>query len=146
MRVINAENMVLGRLASIIAKELINNIKTYKNEEFAVVNVEKAIIIGRKEDILKKYKRLSEEIGSDRKGPYLPRRPDRLFRRTVRGMLPYQKSQGRMALKKMKAYVGIPKEFEGYELEVFKEAEYGGHRRHIELGRLCQYLKSDLKL
>ena len=125
MRVINAENMVLGRLASIVAKELIDNIKTYKNEEFAIVNVEKAIIIGRKDDIVAKYKQLSEEIGSDRKGPYLIRKPDRLFKRTVRGMIPYQRPKGRVALKKVKAYVGLPKEFKDREFETFKEAEYG---------------------
>ncbi len=142
MRVINAENMVLGRLASIVAKELINNVKTYKNEEFAVVNVEKAVIVGHKDDILNKYRKLSEDIGSDRKGPYIIRKPDRLFKRTVRGMIPYQRPSGRMALKKMKAYVGVPKEFRDAEKENFKEAEYGGHRRHMELGTLCGYLKT----
>jgi len=142
MRVIDAENMVLGRLASIVAKELLNNIKTYKNEEFAIVNVEKAIIIGKKDAIVMKYKLLSEDIGSDRKGPYITRKPDRLFKRTVRGMIPYQRPKGREALKKMKAYIGLPKEFKDFELELFKEAEYGGHRRHMELGTLCHLLKT----
>ncbi len=141
MRVINAENMVLGRLASIVAKELLDNEKTYKNEEFAVVNVDKSIIIGHKDDIVNKYKLLIEDIGSDRKGPFLIRKADRLFKRTVRGMLPYQKPRGRTALKKMKAYEGVPKEFQGIEAEVFKDAEFNSHRRHMTLGKVCEYLR-----
>lgn len=142
MRVINAENMVLGRLASLVAKELINNVKTYKNEEFAVVNVDKAIIVGKKKDILGKYKKLAEDIGSDRKGPYIIRRPDRLFRRTVRGMVPIKQASGRDAFKKMKAYMGVPREFQGVEQETFEAAVYGGHRRHLNLEVLCNLLKT----
>jgi large subunit ribosomal protein L13 len=43
MKIINAEDTILGRLASYIAKEAL------KGESFIILNCEKAIISGRKE-------------------------------------------------------------------------------------------------
>ena len=42
-------------------------------------------------------------------GPKFPRRPDDIFRRAVRGMVPYRKPTGRKAFKTLRVYVGIPK-------------------------------------
>ena len=47
-------------------------------------------------------------------GPKVSRMPEQIVKRTVRGMLPNARmsGRGRNALKKIKCYVGIPKEFE----------------------------------
>jgi len=108
--VIDASGVILGRLASIVAKRLLNG------EEIAIVNSEKALVTGKK-DSLKEIYLGKREIGTSRKGPFFPRMPDRIVKRTVRGMLPYQTPRGREAYKRLKCYIGIPEEFEGKNTE-----------------------------
>jgi len=110
MKVYNGDNKILGRLATQIAEDLLSG------EEVRVVNAEKITITGRKNKILAKYRK-NRERGKIRKGPYYPRRPEQIFKRTVRGMLPYQKPRGRKALKRFRAYIGIPKGFEEKEFQ-----------------------------
>jgi len=114
--IIDANGATLGRLSTSTAKRLL------KGEEIAVINSEKAIISGKKRMIKERYKE-KRELGTYRKGPFFPRTPDRLVKRTIRGMIPYQTSTGRAAYKRLKCYVGIPKEFEGKKFETFKDAE-----------------------
>ena len=114
--IIDADGALLGRLSAITAKRLING------EEIAVINSEKAIISGKKFTIKQRYKQ-KIEVGTYRKGPFFPRMPDRIVKRTIRGMIPYQTPHGRTAFKKLKCYIGIPKEFEGKKFENIKEAE-----------------------
>ena len=114
--IIDAEGATLGRLCTNAAKSLLNG------EEIAIVNSEKAIISGKKPSIKKHYKQ-KREVGTYRKGPFFPRMPDRIVKRSVRGMIPYQKPHGRTAFKRLKCYIGIPKEFEGKKFEKVKEAE-----------------------
>ena len=118
MRIINAEGLILGRLASKVAKMLL------EGEEVVIVNAEKAIITGNREDIFAKYKQRTElrTRTNPRRGPFYPRRSDEIVRRTVRGMLPWKTDRGRKAFRRLKVYVGIPKEFEGKELETISEA------------------------
>ncbi len=102
--IVNAEGQILGRLATFVAK------KALLGEEMIVVNAEKAIISGRKEDILaRELAKLNiKNIGNYRKGPFHQRRPDKFVRRSIRGMLPYKKARGREALKRVMVYIGIP--------------------------------------
>jgi len=114
--IIDANGATLGRLSTNAAKRLLNG------EEIAIVNTEKAIISGKKTAIKNRYKQ-KREVGTYRKGPFFPRTPERIVKRTVRGMIPYQTPHGRAAFKRLKCYVGIPKEFEGKKTESIKEAE-----------------------
>jgi large subunit ribosomal protein L13 len=113
--IIDANGATLGRLSTNSAKRLL------KGEKVAVINSEKAIISGKKFAIKKRYKE-KREVGTYRKGPFFPRMPDQIVKRTIRGMIPYQTPHGRTAFKKLKCYMGIPKEFEGKKFEVIKEA------------------------
>jgi large subunit ribosomal protein L13 len=114
--IIDASGATLGRLGTATAKRLLNG------EEIAVVNSEKAIISGKKFTIKERYKQ-KREVGTYRKGPFFPRMPDQIVKRTIRGMIPYQTPHGRTAFKRLKCYMGLPKEFEGKKLEAIKEAE-----------------------
>jgi large subunit ribosomal protein L13 len=114
--IIDADGATLGRLCTNAAKNLLNG------SEIAIVNSEKAIISGKKPSIKKHYKQ-KREVGTYRKGPFFPRTPDKIVKRSVRGMIPYQKPHGRAAFKRLKCYIGIPKEFEGEKFEKIKEAE-----------------------
>ena len=73
-------------------------------------------------------------------GPKYPRRPDDIFRRTVRGMIPYKKPKGREAFKGLKVYVGVPKEFEDQETSRIPEAEPKNITKSVELGTVSQLL------
>ncbi len=138
MKVIDADNMVLGRLASVVAKRLL------EGEEIVIVNAEKAVIIGNKYYIINKYIE-RRNIGSVRKGPYYPKMPDRILRRAVRGMLPMKKSSGRAAYKRLRVYMGIPKEFENCDMEKIEEAKNNKLKGFITLAELSKHLGAKLR-
>ncbi len=109
--VIDAENKILGRIASLAAKELL------KGKRVAIVNAEKAIISGNPATILKKYqtRRSIQSRINPRKSPVQPRTPDRIVWRTVRGMLPMKKAKGREALRRLRVFIGVPEELANVE-------------------------------
>ncbi|MEF8833049.1 MAG: 50S ribosomal protein L13 [Candidatus Thermoplasmatota archaeon] len=109
MKVYDAEDKVLGRLASQVASEILDG------KEVKVVNAEKSFIVGDKESILEKY-RERRARGKQMNGPKFPRRPERIFRRTVRGMIPHQEPRGRKAFKRLRAYIGTPSELENKDI------------------------------
>ena len=111
--VIDARDCIVGRVASQVAQRALDG------ERIAVVNAERAVITGREEQIKQKY-RERREHGSDR-GPYYPKRPDRIFKRSVRGMLPYKRPRGREALENVRVYVGNPYDGDG-EAEIIEDA------------------------
>ena len=132
MKVYDGEDKILGRLATEVAQELLSG------EDVRVVNAEKIFLTGDKIKILEDYKK-KRERGKVRKGPYYPRRPERIFKRTVRGMLPYQQPRGRKAFKRLRAYIGVPKEFQGDEFlgEDVKTTETS---RGLSLGEISKHL------
>ena len=114
--IIDANGATLGRLSTSTAKRLLGG------EEIAIVNSEKDIISGNKASIKNHYKQ-KREVGTYRKGPFFPRMPDMIVKRTIRGMIPYQTPHGREAFKRLKCYIGVPKEFEGKKFETREEAK-----------------------
>ncbi len=104
--IINAEGHILGRLCTFVAK------KALLGEDVIVVNAEKAVISGNKDVIFRKEleKLKIRNLGNPRKGPFHQKRPDRFVRRSIRGMLPWKKSRGREAFKRVMVYIGIPEE------------------------------------
>ncbi len=137
MMIIDGEGHILGRLASVISKNLLDG------EEIVVLNAEKIMITGSKDWAYAKYKQRVDRasISNPRDlGPKYPRRPDDIFRRTVRGMLPFKKSKGRKAYKGLKAFVGVPSEYDDVELERVPEAEFQNIKKGIELGEISKLL------
>ena len=137
--IIDGEGLVLGRLASKVSKKLLSG------ESITILNAEKIIISGSKEWAYNKYKQRVDRasISNPRDmGPKYPRRPDDIFRRTVRGMIPYRTTTGRKAFKELKVYVGIPKEFEGKEIQQMPEAQPKNITKSIELGKVSTLLGS----
>ncbi len=131
-RIIDAEGATLGRLCTTVAKQLLNG------EEIAIVNSEKAVISGKKQKIKEEYKQ-KREVGTYRKGPFFPRSPDRIVKRSVRGMIPYQKPHGREAFKRLKCYIGIPEEFQGQTPETLEKSKRR-HINYITIEELSRYL------
>ena len=61
--IINAEGLIIGRMASIIAKRILNG------EEITVVNAEKAVISGKRKSRVMEAKEFLE-VGSPGRGPF----------------------------------------------------------------------------
>jgi len=104
-----------------------------------VVNSENIIITGGKEAILQDYKERRAR-GKIRKGPYYPRMPDRLFKRSVRGMLPYQEPKGRTAFKRLSVYIGVPEDISKAKVLKVENALDKGATRKMYLGDLAKLL------
>jgi len=118
---VNAENMVAGRLASIVAKHLLNGYRVY------VFNVDKAIITGKRKMIINEFMKklwIQSKVNPRRHGPFKPRTPEGIFRRMVRGMLPRKKTKGKEAYRRLRVYRGIPPEFKEKNIIVFEDAKY----------------------
>jgi large subunit ribosomal protein L13 len=54
---------------------------------------------------------MRKEIGGPMTGPFFPKQPDRLVRRTIRGMLSYKEGRGKKAFKNIMCYIGVPDEY-----------------------------------
>ncbi len=110
--VIDAKGKILGRLASFVAKQLL------EGKRIAIINAEKAVISGNPQTILEKYKKRRSIEGKPKptKGPVQPRTPDRIVWKTIRGMLPMKKAKGREAIRRLRVYIGTPPELKDCEL------------------------------
>ena len=113
--IVDAKGLILGRLASNVAKLLL------QGETVIILNAEKAAISGKKQQIVQEAKEFLE-VGHPRKGPIHPRRPDKIVSRTVRGMLPRRKPKGVAAYKRLRVYLGAPLEFEDKKIQTIPEA------------------------
>ena len=93
--------------------------------------------------VFSKYQKM-REISHKRKGPHFPRMPDRILKRTVRGMVPYQTPRGRSAIKNLKVYIGTPKEFERKKQESVTQAQLKEVGQYVELGEVSRFLRGKI--
>ena len=131
--VIDGTGASAGRLATYVAKRLLNG------EEVHIVNAEKATISGTREAVIARFD-FKRDIGTRRKGPFYPRVPHLMMKRTVRGMLNYQElSTHRAAYKRLKAHIGVPEELAGKPVIVEKKA-LSTAPRSMTFGEIAHYL------
>ncbi len=109
MKVYDATDIILGRLAATAAKQ------SLLGETVNIVNCEKAVISGSKRTVLAKYK-AQHDRGGPVKGPFTSRMPDRFVRRAIRGMLPYKQPRGKDAYDRVMCYLGVPEQFKKEKL------------------------------
>lgn len=110
MKVYDATGKVLGRLATVVAKQAL------KGEEVHVINCEKAVIVGNPEFTKKKYKQRIDR-GDPHHGPFYPKTPTGIVKRAIRGMIDYKKPLGRKAFKRVKVWVGVPEMLKNAKIE-----------------------------
>jgi large subunit ribosomal protein L13 len=134
--VVDARDCILGRVASQVAE------RALAGERVAVVNAERAVITGSEEDVMSVYRKRAE-VGSDR-GPYYPRRPDRIFKRSIRGMLPYKKPRGREAFENVRCYVGNPYDDEDVEVLEGTSLDRLSNIKFLTLGEVSEQLGANV--
>ncbi len=108
---IDGTDLILGRLSSWLAKRLLSG------EKVTVVNAQDLIVSGRKRFLVESHlqKRERATHTNPNRGPFYPRYPDRILRRTVRGMLPWTTSAGKQAFRRLSAYIDIPEKLQDKE-------------------------------
>ena len=133
MRIIDASGCIVGRLASSVAKGLLNG------DQIHVINAEMAVFSGTKEMVFGEYigKR---NLNHPRKGPHYPRMPHMMLKRAVRGMIPYQKPRGREAFKRLKVDVGKPASVGDEKVEMVDGAKMNNYTKYVTLGEVSKVL------
>ncbi len=138
--VIDGRNAILGRLGTAVAKRIMNG------EEIVVVNSEAILITGEKEVVFADYKmRVDRGDTTKRKGPFYPRRADLLFKRSVRGMIPWMTTSGREAYRRLHVYVGTPKQFADVQKEKVDIAMKKVGGKYTTLGAVSKFLGSNVR-
>lgn len=133
--VVDGTNLIAGRLSSHVAKLLL------KGNRVSIVNCEEIMLSGTRSNIIKEYKdflKIASIIHPDH-GPFHPRRPDTIITRMIRGMLPRKKPSGITAHKRLRAYIGAPKQLKSLKKIQFDKAKItrstANYTTMAELGR-----------
>jgi len=115
--IVDAKGLVAGRIATKVAKALING------EKVTVLNADGAVVVGNTDSIMAKYKmRVDGAVKSNPLfGPKYSRIPDRMFRRMVRNMLPTKKSAKERLIKNLEVFNAVPKELAKEKALTFEE-------------------------
>jgi len=117
--VVDGTNHIAGRLCSNVAKLLL------KGNRVSIVNCENIMMSGNRSNIIKEYRDFLKiaSIIHPKHGPFHPRRPDTIIARMVRGMLPRKKPSGQTALKRLRTYIGSPKDLKSFQKIQFDKAK-----------------------
>ncbi len=135
MVLINADGLIVGRLSSIVAKKLL------EGDEVLIINAEKAIISGSKATAFREYHEAYVR-GSKEHGPFYPKRPDAIIKRTIRGMVPDKKQRGKDAMARLRVYIGTPSEFDGQPAVTLEQASVNrlSSYKYTPLGEISKLL------
>ena len=112
--VIDCRNHLLGRLASIIAKELLCG------QRVVCVRCEDINISGsfyrNKLKYLDKFRKRTNTNPAH--GPFHFRAPARIFYRCIRGMIPHKTHRGKCAMERLKCFEGVPPPYDKMKKQV----------------------------
>jgi large subunit ribosomal protein L13Ae len=116
--VIDGKGHLLGRLASIVGKQLL------LGKKIVVVRCEAIIVSGSLMRNKIKYAdfRKKRMNTNPKKGPYHYRSPARIFWRTLRGMMPHKTCRGALALGRLATYEGMPAPYDKVKRVVVPDA------------------------
>jgi len=106
--VVDGKGHLLGRLASIVARQLL------EGKKIVVVRCEAICIAGSILRNKRKYAQFKKKRMNTNpsKGPYHFRSPARIFWRTVRGMVPHMTTRGANSMARLGVYEGIPEPYD----------------------------------
>ncbi len=133
--IVDASNLILGRMASYVAK------KALEGNHVVVLNAERAVISGTKERVVAraKQKLKTRTLANLEKSPTHPRKPDGYVRRVIRGMLPWKKTSGKEAFHRVRVYIGTPDEYKNQPGKKIADADASKLRvPYITVARLSE--------
>ena len=127
---------MLGRLSSVIAKEILNGQKVVcvRSED---INMSGPLYRNKLKYADFKRKRLATKHS---KGHIHYRAPSKILWRTIRGMLPHKTTRGSLALDRLKTFDGVPSPYDEKKRVVVPAAlkclRLKNHRKYCRLGQL----------
>uniref|UniRef100_A0A0K0FNA5 Large ribosomal subunit protein uL13 n=1 Tax=Strongyloides venezuelensis TaxID=75913 RepID=A0A0K0FNA5_STRVS len=134
--IIDGKDHLLGRLAAYVAKSLL------EGQKVIVLRCEDLVISGNFHRSKIKYLAFMNKrcnINPNR-GAFHYRAPSKIFQRTVRGMLPHKTTRGMNALKRLRAYEGVPPPYDKKQRmvvpNVVRHVALKPTRDYCQLGRL----------
>jgi len=137
--VIDGRGHLLGRLASVIAKELLSG------QKIVVVRAEELEITGSLMRNKLKYSAfLQKRMNTNpRRGPFHHRAPNKILWRAVRGMLPHKTKRGNAALGRFKAVEGCPAPYDRKKKlvvpQAFRALKLKPGRDYTRVGTLSEH-------
>ena len=133
---VDASGLVAGRLSSTIAKKMI------EGETVVIVNAENAVMVGRREEIVAKYKKKVDATvhSNPHYGPKYERIPSRILKRMIKGMLPNKKTTAARIMTQLKIYNGVPKELNDTTFETIVGAKYNDKHDFIKLKEISELI------
>lgn len=131
---IDATNAIVGRVGAFAAK------RALRGDTVKIMNCEKSIMSGSKENVIYRYYYRRNKVGQPQKGPFISKLPDRFVRRTIRGMLPYKRTKGSEAYKRIMCYLGVPVKFQDKKLQTVPGADAGKLRslKKVTVEEVCK--------
>merc|ERR1712166_430634 len=138
--IIDGRGHMLGRLASIIAKELLNG------QRVAVVRCEAINISGSLfRNWLKKREVVHKRCNTNPRKYFVHyKSPSRMFWKALRTMLPHKGPRGAAALSRLRVFEGIPFPYDHKKRVVVPEAlkclRLKAHRKNCKLGDLAAHM------
>ncbi|CAG8484088.1 13888_t:CDS:2 [Acaulospora morrowiae] len=116
--IIDAKGHLLGRLASIVAKQILSG------QRIVIVRAEALNVSGsffrnkiKYHDYLRK-----RMVVNPARGPFHFRAPSKILYKTIRGMIPHKTSRGAAALGRLKIFEGIPPPYDKQKRMVVPDA------------------------
>ena len=115
---VDGRTHMLGRLASVMAKELLSG------QKIVVVRCEQVVVSGSLVRNKVKFTQfLKKRTNTNpKKGPIHYRSPARMVWRTIRGMLPHKTARGQAALARLQCFEGVPPPYDTMKKLVVPEA------------------------
>eukprot|EP00929_Paragymnodinium_shiwhaense_P043500 TRINITY_DN2236_c0_g1_i11.p2 TRINITY_DN2236_c0_g1~~TRINITY_DN2236_c0_g1_i11.p2 ORF type:complete len:203 (-),score=72.07 TRINITY_DN2236_c0_g1_i11:91-699(-) len=138
--VVDCRGHLLGRLASTIAKELLNGqrVVCVRTED---INISGSLYRNKLKYAEFRRKRMNS---NPKTGPLHYRSPSKILWRTIRGMVPHKTARGAAALDRLKSYEGIPHPFDRKKRMVIphclKVLRIRPERRFCKLGDLSTHV------
>merc|ERR1711998_491483 len=135
--VVDCRGHLLGRMASIIAKELL------RGQKVVCVRCEQVHISGSFiRNKLKFLQFLRKRTNTNpTHGPLHQRSPSRVLHRVIRGMIPHKSHRGELAMERLKTFEGVPPPYDKMKRVVVPDAvrvtRLCPGRRFTNLGRLA---------
>jgi len=117
--VVDCKGHMLGRLASVVAKELLNGQKVtlVRSEE---INISGSLY--RNKVLWERFLQKRMNTNPTRGGPIHNRAPSKMVRRAIRGMVPHKTARGTAALGRLRVYEGVPHPFDKQKKVVVPQA------------------------
>lgn len=135
--IIDGRGHMLGRLSSIVAKELLNG------QKVTVVRCEQINMsnsLYRRQLKWDAFKRKTNNV-NPKHGPFHYRAPSKMFWRVIRGMLPHKTARGAAALDRLCLHDGCPHPYDMKKKMVVPQAlkilRIKPHRKYCVLGDLA---------